>query len=136
MRIIIGHNDDDNNVEDMRKIDERFLHLQELIDYKRNILLKKQSRLHAISTENNFLEDVKDDYSKYYNYIIKQKQDQITALSVLDKYIKDLTESNNLSKQNIEDANYEQKRILSEIDKIKNNLDSIVNNLPDTSSRV
>lgn len=136
MRIIIGHNDDDNNVEDMRKIDERFLHLQELIDYKRNILLKKQSRLQAISNENNFLEDVKDDYSKYYNYIIKQKQDQITALSVLDKYIKDLTESNNLSKQNIEDANYEQKRILNEIDKIKNNLDSIVNNLPDTSSRV
>jgi len=112
--------------EDRKLKEDQFVQLQQLVDSKRQLLLDKQRHLQIVSKENTFLEDIKDDYSKYYNYIIKQKQDQIVALSVLDNYIKDLTVSNKLSKQNVKDARYEQTKILSEMDTIKKNLDSII----------
>ena len=65
---------------------------------------------------------------KYYNYISQQKKDQIRALQVLDEYINDLTISGKLTKHNIEDAKEEQKKILREVNYIKNGLDSIVDN--------
>ena len=106
--------------------DDQFYQLQLIIDSKRQSLLDKQKNLKILSTQNHFLQDIRDDYSKYYDYIIQQKQDQVSALSLLDKYIKDLTDSGSLSKQNIEDAKYEQKKILKEMNTIKKNIDSIV----------
>jgi hypothetical protein len=50
----------------------------------------------------------------------------MTALTILNKYIQDLSVTGELSKQNIEDARSEQKKILEEIDTIKNSLDTIV----------
>ena len=106
--------------------DDQFYQLQLIIDSKRQSLLDKQKNLKILSTQNHFLQDIRNDYSKYYNYIVQQKQDQVSALSLLEKYIKDLTDSGSLSKQNIEDAKYEQKRILKEMNTIKKNIDSIV----------
>lgn len=106
--------------------DDQFYQLQLIIDSKRQSLLDKQKNFKILSTQNHFLQDIRDDYSKYYDYIIQQKQDQVSALSLLDKYIKDLTDSGSLSKQNIEDAKYEQKKILKEMNTIKKNIDSIV----------
>ena len=106
--------------------DDQFYQLQLIIDSKRQSLLDKQKNLKILSTQNHFLHDIRDDYSKYYNYIVQQKQEQVSALSLLDKYIKDLTHSGSLSKQNIEDAKYEQKKILKEMNAIKKNIDSIV----------
>ena len=48
------------------------------------------------------------------------------ALDLLNKYINDLTVSGKLSKHNIEDAKYEQKKIVSELKTIKQNLDNII----------
>jgi hypothetical protein len=107
--------------------DDQFQLLQEMIDAKRESLIKKQKTLHFLSKENSFLQGIRDDYSKYNKYIVQQKQDQMTALSILNNYIQDLSATGELSKQNIEDARSEQKKILEEIDSIKNNLDSIIN---------
>jgi hypothetical protein len=52
--------------------------------------------------------------------------EQISALNLLNTYINDLTSSGKLSKNNIDDANYEQDRILKEINKIKKGLDTII----------
>jgi hypothetical protein len=105
--------------------DDQFQMLQEMIDAKRESLIKKQKTLHFLSQENTFLKGIRDDYSKYNKYILQQKQDQMTALSILNKYIQDLAVTGELSKQNIEDARSEQKKILEEIDSIKNNLDTL-----------
>jgi len=113
-------------IPDLAKHDEYFLHIEELIEAKRRILLEKQKKLRFISKQNQFLDVVKDDYSKYYNYISKQKQDQIKALEILNSYIRDLTTSGKLTKHNIDDANYEQERILHEIKSIRKGLDSII----------
>jgi hypothetical protein len=64
--------------------DKNFLHIQDLIEAKRNLLLQKQKKLRFISKQNRFLEEVQKDYSKYYGYIVKQKQDQMSALGMLN----------------------------------------------------
>ena len=106
--------------------DDQFQLLQEMIDAKRDSLIKKQKTLHFLSKENSFLQGIRDDYSKYNKHIVQQKQDQMTALTILNKYIQDLSVTGELSKQNIEDARSEQKNILEEIDTIKKSLDKIV----------
>ena len=110
----------------IRENDEKFVQLQQLIDAKRQMLINKQKKLRFISKQNRFLDAVKHDYEKYYNYISQQKRDQIRALEVLDEYIKDLTLSGQLTKHNIEDAKEEQSKILKEVDSIKKSLDSII----------
>lgn len=110
----------------IRDMDNQFIQIQELIDAKKMMLLEKQNKLNRISKQNRFLEEVKNDYSKYYSYISQQKKDQIRALEVLDEYIKDLTISGKLTKHNIEDAREEQHKILREVKSIKENLDYVI----------
>ena len=111
----------------IREMDDRFIKIQELIDAKKIMLLEKQKKLKRISKQNQFLEEVRNDYATYYNYISQQKKDQIRALEVLDEYINDLTLSGKLTKNNIEDAKEEQHKILREVKSIKSSLDSIIN---------
>ena len=115
------------------KSDERLLQIEELINAKRKMLLDKQKKMRFISKQNLFLDAVKNDYAKYYSYIAQQKREQIEALDLLNNYIHDLTVSGKLSKHNIEDAKYEQTKILNELKSIKKGLDSIINETNDIS---
>ena len=102
------------------------IHIENEIQIRRKKLLEKQNKMHGISKQNQFLELVKQDYKKYYDIIIQQKQEQLKALELLKNYIHDLSVSGNLSKGNIKDGLYEQKKILHEIKKIKKGLDEII----------
>jgi cell division septum initiation protein DivIVA len=113
------------------KRDEQLLQIEELIAAKRKMLLDKQKKIRFISKQNKFLDAIKNDYAKYYGYIVKQKQDQMEALDMLNKYIHDLTISGKLSKNNIEDAKHEQSKILNELKNIKKGLDGIMNDTND-----
>ena len=53
--------------------DDEFLQLQMVIETKRNMLLNKQKKIQRIAKQNVFLEQVKNDYMNYNNYIVKQK---------------------------------------------------------------
>jgi hypothetical protein len=122
-----------NNVNINDQEDEYF-QLQNVIESKRNMLLKKQKKLQKISTQNSFLENIKNDYLKYNNYIVKQKQDQITALNLLNNYIEDLNRSGQLSENNIQDAKTEQNKIVKELNSIKHGLDKIMNESKDINN--
>jgi hypothetical protein len=98
------------------------------------LLLQKQKKLKIISKQNLFLEEVQNDYSKYYRYISEQKQNQIKALHLLQNYISDLTKSGELTKYNINDAKEEQRKILKEIKVIKHGLDSMINDMNDMNN--
>ena len=89
-----------------------------------------------IFKQNHFLDAVKNDYVNYYNYISQQKQDQIMALELLNGYIHDLSYSGELSENNIEDAKFEQGKILREVKSIKKGLDDIINNTRNISSEL
>jgi hypothetical protein len=111
--------------------DIEFMHIQKLIDVKKNFLIEKQKKLRFITKQNCFLEEVKSDYSKYYQYVSKQKEDQIKALELINEYIQNLTISGQLSNQNIKDAKEEKRKILMEMKSIKSSLDSIINDTND-----
>jgi DNA repair exonuclease SbcCD ATPase subunit len=106
--------------------DQQLLQIENLIDAKRKMLINKQKNFKNLTKQNEFLNEVKQDYNKYYGYIVKQKEDQMSALTMLNGYIKDLTVSGNLSKNNIEDAKNEQNKILTEINSIKKGIDDII----------
>ena len=106
--------------------DQQLLQIENLIDAKRKMLIDKQKKFKNLTKQNEFLNEVKQDYNKYYGYIVKQKEDQMSALTMLNGYIKDLTISGTLSKNNIEDAKNEQQKILTEINSIKKGIDDII----------
>jgi hypothetical protein len=100
------------------------------------MLIGKQKKFKNLTKQNEFLNEVKQDYNKYYGYIVKQKEDQMSALTLLNGYIKDLTVSGNLSKNNIEDAKNEQNKILTEINSIKKGIDDIIKETGNINSTV
>ena len=102
------------------------IHIENEIEIRKKKLLEKQKKIHQISKQNHFLELVKQDYIKYHDVIIQQKQEQLKALELLKDYIRDLNISGVLSKQNIKDSIYEQKKLLFEIKKIKKSLDELI----------
>ena len=106
--------------------DQKLLQIENLIDAKRKMLIGKQKKFKNLTKQNEFLNEVKQDYNKYYGYIVKQKEDQMSALTMLNGYIKDLTISGTLSKNNIDDAKNEQNKILTEINSIKKGIDDII----------
>jgi hypothetical protein len=112
----------------LEKKDQQFLYIQQLIEEKRNLLLQKQRHLQKASRQNKFLEVVKNDYAKYYDYIAQQKREQIQSFELLNKYLQDLNVTNKLSKYNMEDAKTEQQKILNEIVTIKKGLNQLMNN--------
>jgi DNA repair exonuclease SbcCD ATPase subunit len=116
--------------------DQQLLQIENLIDAKRKMLIDKQKKFKNLTKQNEFLNEVKQDYNKYYGYIVKQKEDQMSALTMLNGYIKDLTVSGTLSKNNIEDAKNEQNKILTEINSIKKGIDDIIKETGNINSAV
>jgi hypothetical protein len=114
--------------------DKQFMDIQAVIEAKRNMLINKQQKLAKIAKQNEFLDTVKKDYLKYYNYITEQKREQIQAMELLNTYIKDLSETGQLTKQNMEDASYEQEKIMKEVNSIKKNLNNIIDNTNEIDS--
>lgn len=111
--------------------DNQLLQIEHLIDAKRKMLMDKQKKFKNITKQNEFLSEVKQDYNKYYGYIVKQKQEQMSALGMLNNYIKDLTVSGKLSKNNVDDARNEQQKILTEINSIKKGINDIIKDTDD-----
>ena len=114
--------------------DDLFLQLQQQIEAKRELLMRKQKKIINVSKQNHFLNSVKNDYVKYNQYILQQKQEQMKALQLLDGYLHDLKKSGSLSTQNIRDAKEEQKKIIREMKSIRHNLDKMMKNTDDVSS--
>jgi hypothetical protein len=120
------HHTDNHHKQSLKERDAQFLQLQELIEQKKRFLLENQKKLKQISKQNEFLEHIKDDYFKYNDYVAKQKNDQMKALELLNEYIHDLSNSGELSEQNIKDSKHEQRKIMKEIKHIKSSLDSLI----------
>ena len=111
------------------RLADRDLHLQQIereIKNKKKMLVKKKKDLEKKHKLNEYLETVKDDYSKYYNYILKEKQEQYNALVLLKEYMYDLIKTENLVDEQKRTAKHDQKDILGEIDKVKAELDELI----------
>lgn len=99
------------------------MHIENQMELKKKLLLEKNQSLNKNVKYNNILQHIRNDYQKYYDYIIQQKKEQMHALNILNNYIQELTNNGNLSENNIIDAKFEQKKILNEIKAVKNNME-------------
>ena len=102
--------------------------IEQQIKMKRQLLLEKRKYLEENVKENNFLENVRNDYKKYHDFILKQKQDQIKSMQFLNQYIDDLMVSGKLTEHDIVNSKKEKQEIMSELDKIKKDLDGLMKN--------
>lgn len=107
--------------------DSYLTQIENQIQSKRNLLIDKRKTLEQTVDKNQFLEGVKNDYQRYHNYIIKQNQDQIRAMNILNQYLDDVIVSGKLTEKDIHNTRHEQSQILGEMDKIKGELDNIIN---------
>lgn len=117
------------NIEVELTLPEQDVYLVEIekqIAQKRNFLLQRRQQLEVSAKENTFLNNVKEDYHKYHQFIVKQKQDQVQAMQLLDQYLNDLMVSGKMTQHDILQSKKDQQDILSEIDKIKKDLDGII----------
>ena len=108
---------------------ERDLHLLQIeaeIKNKKKLLVKKKKDLDKKHKLNQYLNGVKDDYSKYYDYILNEKQQQHNALHLLKEYINDLIETEHLVDDQLRTDKHDQKDIIKEIDKVKAELDDLI----------
>lgn len=102
------------------------LQIQTEIKNKRNLLVKKKKDLDKKHKINQYLSGVKYDYSKYYDYILNEKQKQYNALILINKYMGELIKTENLVDEQLRTAKHDQKYIIHEIDKIKAELDELI----------
>ena len=100
--------------------------IEEQIKVKRNLLLNKRKRLEKEVKQNIFLEGVKKDYQKYHDFIVTQKREQHKSMELLKNYIDDLIISGNLTEHDIKNTKREQHEILHEMNKIKKDLDELI----------
>ena len=111
---------------DLGQRDNYLSQIEQQIKNKRNFLLNKRDKLKHLSKENEFLVNVRNDYQNYHNIILKQKQDQLASMDLLNQYINDIIVSGKLTEQDIKNQKQERNSILREMDKIKKDLDGLI----------
>ena len=110
-------------------LSERDLQLKQIereIIGKKNLLVKKKKELDKKQLLNDYLDEVKDDYIKYYDYIVGEKQKQYNALVLLKEYMDDLIKTEKLVDDQLRVAKHDQKDIIKEIANVKVELDELV----------
>jgi hypothetical protein len=109
--------------------DNCIMRIESQIQAKKQMLMEKQKTINKNIKFNKLLEYIRNDYQKYYDYIIQQKREQIQAMKILNDYIRELTVSGTLSENNLKDAKYEGKKILNEIKNIEYNMNHLLKQL-------
>lgn len=102
------------------------LQIEQEIKNKKKLLVKKKKELDKKQKLNQYLDTVKVDYTKYYNYIVNEKQQQYNALLLLKEYMGDLIKTEQLVDEQLRTAKHDQKYIIKEIDNVKAELDELI----------
>ena len=91
-----------------------------------NFVLHKLIKLEKTHRENQFLKVIYRDYKQYHRYIVEQKVKQQRQLEMLMNYLEKTMLEAGLSDMMVRQATHEQRRILSELDKVRSELNELV----------
>jgi hypothetical protein len=105
--------------------DLNLLQIEEEIKHKKHFLVKKKKELDKKQKLNEYLVEIKEDYTKYYDFIVNEKQKQYDSMMLLKEYLGDLIQTEGLVDSQLRVAKHDQKDILVEIEKIKSELDEL-----------
>jgi hypothetical protein len=101
--------------------------IEDQIEMRRKLILDKSRKIEKKKRVNHFLEDVKSDYEKYYHYIVQEKQQQYNSMMIIKNYLDDLIKTEKLANNELNNIKYDQSNILIEMDKIKTELNKLIN---------
>jgi hypothetical protein len=102
------------------------LQIETEIKNREMLLIKKKKDLDKKYKVNHYLNDVKENYSKYYEYILNEKQQQHNALLLLKEYMNNLINTEDMLDEQLRIAKHDQKYIMKEIDRVKTELDELI----------
>lgn len=108
------------------KRDLKLMQIDEAIREKRNLIIQKKNDIKKKALVNSYLDGVKEDYHKFYNYTVDQKKKEQQAMVLLNDYIADLVKTEKLMDHQMRQAKHDQKDIMNEIDKIKGEIDELI----------
>ena len=83
------------------------------------------------AVNNEYLRDVLEDYRSYYKTLLDQKQKQHAALQQILNYLEEINQGQNRNLSQIDEDAIEQRRLLNEISKVKQEIDDLVVTLDD-----
>ena len=102
--------------------------LQSEISRNREQMLKERCEVNKIKEQNKFLMGVHEDYNRYYNKMAEGKNKYKKQLEKLSNYLEKQLDNAGLSENELRQAKFEQKRILKDLDKVKSDIDQMINN--------
>lgn len=102
------------------------LQLQNGIQKRKQLLIEKSKEIGELAKNNELLDDVKIEYSKYTNKTLMEKETQLEAFKILSRYLQICPEKK-LMDLNIkaENSNNELNQIKREIHQIQNDINKI-----------
>ena len=106
--------------------DKNIKDLQSKLEERRQILLEQHRNLKKTTKENEFLEEVAQDYNKYYGFIKKQKEEQIAAFELINEYLEKIISDSKITETSLRTAKQEQSQIIERINNIRKELEDIM----------
>ena len=123
---MVSHKNSKHVNDNVAQRDLKLLQLEEEIKKKKDFLLKKRKELEKKEVLNQYLAIVKKDYDNYYEEELEKKKKELNAMSVLNDYISYLENQNHLVNNQLIVAKHDKKHISKEINKIKKELDNLM----------
>ena len=114
---------------DLAKRDKIMQQLQSEIEKTQGEIIIFLNDAKKTNNENQFLESVVDDYKSYHNYILEQKKREHDQMQHLLFYLENALKEASMSKEMANRARFQQNQILGEMDKVKLELNKIMQNL-------
>jgi len=109
-----------------KEMDEIIKNIDNQIEQKKQILFSKKQFLDQTMKENEYLKLVRTDYQKYHNEMLKSKQMQIDSMNMIKKHLDALIVEGGLTDEDMKKAETDQKDILSELEKIRSELNGLI----------
>jgi len=110
---------------DIAEQDKKIILLKMALDENQKFIIYKLKKLKVAQKENEFLKTIYDDYKKFFDFIIEQKQKQREQLEFLAKYLEKSIIDAGVSKSMLRNAKREQNNILSKLDAIRLDLETM-----------
>ena len=100
--------------------------LENEVATKKETLIESLGALEEEEEETAFLSQIAADYKKYTIFLVEQKQKQINELLGILDYLDQLYETQAITKYTLEHSKNEQKRVVKEIQALKEELDTLI----------
>lgn len=92
-------------------------------------MLHRLKYLNDMQHKNEFLREIAKDYNRYYKFIIDEKKKEKANIEKLLIYLDNLMVEGDLSDTMLKRAEFQQKNILRELNRVKNSLDEMVSSV-------